>query len=189
MKPAEHYFGWAISFLPFAFSKEESVTKVTKDSCYEFKSRKEKRIRINGVLVRAEANSFLTWFEGKVNGQDKEWSKREWENQRRGLSLVWGGREEERSPGMSNDEFIVVRGSSEKPRKITVSFLLFISFLSHLFLVFSWLTMAVHKMPILGPSLYFSPLIHITRHLQWYVWKARTWRSENTEQKRNNERK
>ena len=188
MKPAEHYFGWAISFLPFAFSKEESVTKVIKDSCYEFKSRKEKRIRINGVLVRAEANSFLTWFEGKVNGQDKEWSKREWENQRRGLSLVWG---EGGGKKPRNVKRRIHRrsGVQWKPRKITVSFLLFISFLSHLFLVFSWLTMAVHKMPILGPSLYFSPLIHITRHLQWYVWKARTWRSENTEQKRNNERK
>ena len=52
-------------------------------------------------------------------------------------SVGVGGREKERSSGMSNDEFIVVRGSSEKPRKITVSFLLFISFLSHLFLVFS----------------------------------------------------
>jgi hypothetical protein len=44
---------------------------------------------------------------------------------------------------------------------------------------------AVHKMPVLLLLLLFtSLLIHITRHLQWYVWKARTWRWENTEQNR-----
>lgn len=135
-------------------------------------------------VVLAEANSFLTWFEGKVNGIHgihKEWSKESERTNRRGLL---------RGKKLRNVKRRIHRvfGGLQQ-RKITVSFLLLFLSFSPFFLVFSWLTMAlrsaVHKMPVLLLLLLFtSLLIHITRHLQWSVWKARTWRWENTEQNR-----